>query len=439
MNIKKITLEKEAFISHAVRFGVPTSILAEVCEVREHTIYKYTANIRKDLIKEFIGYELLLEMFKLYAWSITEPIAFNNALGYSEKMTKALYRYLKLNIWFSYCKGVFNTVALYDKIVFDPEITVKQREFIVFFYGENKTQFSPEKLFQKIIKEMYITSDYPKSKDMINPEKALNHFLEKFLEKERTQVNHFISKDFLSHIISLSSDFLGYNDFLMLDCYYGLSGEESMTYEDISKLPAFRNITPERIKTIKEKTLDRLKRNHLLFPKIPKWSDCLNVHIEQINNIKQLELNTSKCKKNQDDLFGQALLLAQAVTQYVSPTLITKSLRSAVLTFLPEHLDTIDPQIKYDAIQLEALTTSISNLALSVRTYNALNDRGVVFVWQLCSLDISDLLKLRNFGKKSLSEIEEVVRDFRLCFGLMFNAPTSQYLAEKTKVGPLFS
>jgi DNA-directed RNA polymerase subunit alpha len=37
---------------------------------------------------------------------------------------------------------------------------------------------------------------------------------------------------------------------------------------------------------------------------------------------------------------------------------------------------------------------------------------------ELVSYDIADLLKFRNFGKKSLSELEELVRDKGLTFGI---------------------
>jgi DNA-directed RNA polymerase subunit alpha len=36
----------------------------------------------------------------------------------------------------------------------------------------------------------------------------------------------------------------------------------------------------------------------------------------------------------------------------------------------------------------------------------------------LVSYDIADLLKFRNFGKKSLAELEELVREKSLTFGM---------------------
>jgi DNA-directed RNA polymerase subunit alpha len=36
----------------------------------------------------------------------------------------------------------------------------------------------------------------------------------------------------------------------------------------------------------------------------------------------------------------------------------------------------------------------------------------------LVAYDIADLLKFRNFGKKSLSELEELVREKGLTFGI---------------------
>ncbi len=64
------------------------------------------------------------------------------------------------------------------------------------------------------------------------------------------------------------------------------------------------------------------------------------------------------------------------------------------------------------------LKTSLSDLDLSVRAFNCLKAAEIKFLGDLVKFDIADLLKFRNFGKKSLSELEELVRDKGLTFGM---------------------
>lgn len=64
------------------------------------------------------------------------------------------------------------------------------------------------------------------------------------------------------------------------------------------------------------------------------------------------------------------------------------------------------------------LKTPLSDLDLSVRAYNCLKAAEIRFLHELVQYDIAELLKFRNFGKKSLSELEEVVRDRGLTFGM---------------------
>lgn len=47
---------------------------------------------------------------------------------------------------------------------------------------------------------------------------------------------------------------------------------------------------------------------------------------------------------------------------------------------------------------------------LSTRTINSLNTNNVVYLGDLIALDKSDFLKFRNFGKKSLDEINNLLK-----------------------------
>jgi len=64
------------------------------------------------------------------------------------------------------------------------------------------------------------------------------------------------------------------------------------------------------------------------------------------------------------------------------------------------------------------LKTPLADLDLSVRAYNCLKAAEIKTLGELVSYHIEDLLKFRNFGKKSLSELEEFVREKGMNFGM---------------------
>lgn len=81
----------------------------------------------------------------------------------------------------------------------------------------------------------------------------------------------------------------------------------------------------------------------------------------------------------------------------------------------PEKKDEVDENF----LQMrKLLKTPLSELDLSVRAYNCLKAADIKTLGDLVSYNIADLLKFRNFGKKSLTELEELVADKNLSFGM---------------------
>lgn len=64
------------------------------------------------------------------------------------------------------------------------------------------------------------------------------------------------------------------------------------------------------------------------------------------------------------------------------------------------------------------LKTSLEDLDLSVRAYNCLKAAKINTLGDLVQYETHELLKFRNFGKKSLVEIEELLQDKNLAFGM---------------------
>ena len=66
----------------------------------------------------------------------------------------------------------------------------------------------------------------------------------------------------------------------------------------------------------------------------------------------------------------------------------------------------------------QLLKTKLVDMDLSVRALNCLKAADVETLADLVSLNKHDLLKFRNFGKKSLTELEELVKSKNLNFGM---------------------
>ena len=101
---------------------------------------------------------------------------------------------------------------------------------------------------------------------------------------------------------------------------------------------------------------------------------------------------------------------------------------------LRHHLDVFvgsdDSQVEFDqtpeAVSQEntklrkLLNMSVNEIELSVRAANCLNNANITTVGQLALKSEAEMLKYRNFGKKSLNEIKDKLEELKLGLGLKF-------------------
>ena len=66
----------------------------------------------------------------------------------------------------------------------------------------------------------------------------------------------------------------------------------------------------------------------------------------------------------------------------------------------------------------QLLKTKLSDMQLSVRALNCLKSAEVEILGELVGFNKNDLLKFRNFGKKSLTELDELLAQKNLSFGM---------------------
>jgi DNA-directed RNA polymerase subunit alpha len=79
-------------------------------------------------------------------------------------------------------------------------------------------------------------------------------------------------------------------------------------------------------------------------------------------------------------------------------------------------------QSEENAALKKILNMSVNEIELSVRAANCLNNANITTVGQLAMKTEAEMLKYRNFGKKSLNEIKEKLQELGLSLGMSFEA-----------------
>jgi DNA-directed RNA polymerase subunit alpha len=74
----------------------------------------------------------------------------------------------------------------------------------------------------------------------------------------------------------------------------------------------------------------------------------------------------------------------------------------------------------------ENLDKSVEELELSVRSYNCLKNANIRTIRELVQKTEGEMLKTKNFGRKSLNEIKEILTGMGLSLGMRLDQPSAQ-------------
>jgi DNA-directed RNA polymerase subunit alpha len=121
-----------------------------------------------------------------------------------------------------------------------------------------------------------------------------------------------------------------------------------------------------------------------------------------------LDIETDGSIHPEDALKGAANILIKHFMLFSDQTMTFETAK-------PEEEETVDEEMLH---MRKLLKTSLSDLDLSVRAYNCLKAADIKTLGDLARLEISDMMKFRNFGKKSLAELEQLMTEKNLNFGM---------------------
>jgi len=101
-----------------------------------------------------------------------------------------------------------------------------------------------------------------------------------------------------------------------------------------------------------------------------------------------------------------------------SATVLIDHFRLVEALAKPEVLE-VTEQISEEVIKIRnLLNLTIDEMELSVRSHNCLQAAGIKYIYELVSKEESEMLKYKNFGRKSLTELVEKLDEMGISFGM---------------------
>jgi DNA-directed RNA polymerase subunit alpha len=166
-------------------------------------------------------------------------------------------------------------------------------------------------------------------------------------------------------------------------------------------VPAAENVSPEQ-------TIGVIPIDSIFTPIRNVKYDVENVRIGDKNDFEKVTLDiTTDGSITPDDALTQAAKVLRDHIQLFINFDIEQEEEQAV-----SQKDSEKERIK------KILLTNVDDLELSVRSHNCLKAANIKNLSDLVRKDESEMLKFRNFGRKSLAELMEIVENLGLEFGM---------------------
>ncbi len=113
-----------------------------------------------------------------------------------------------------------------------------------------------------------------------------------------------------------------------------------------------------------------------------------------------------------------------AITPQDAIGLASKLIKDHMSIFInfEEQPEVVEESVEsYNDPRVEHLDRSVEELELSVRSYNCLKNANIQTIRELVQKSENEMLKTKNFGRKSLNEIKEILNKMGLSLGMKFD------------------
>jgi DNA-directed RNA polymerase subunit alpha len=177
-------------------------------------------------------------------------------------------------------------------------------------------------------------------------------------------------------------------------------------------VPASKQIIPDQ-------TIGIIPIDSIFTPVENVRYDIENVRIGESNEYEKLtlELTTDGSITPEEAMSGAGVILRDHINMFINFD-------------VEQEEDKVDNEkdLEFERVR-KILITNVDDLELSVRSHNCLKAANIKTMGDLVRKDESEMLKFRNFGRKSLAELMDIVENYNLEFGM----DVDKYLNDKTE------
>ncbi len=169
-----------------------------------------------------------------------------------------------------------------------------------------------------------------------------------------------------------------------------------------------KGYVPSTEQNIADQTIGIIPIDSIYTPIKKVTYDVKNVRIGESNDFEALtlEITTDGSLTPEDALSNAGSVLRDHINLFINFDVEQE-----------EHKVETEKDAETERIK-KILLTSVDDLELSVRSHNCLKAANIKTLGDLVRKDESEMLKFRNFGRKSLSELVEIVENYGLDFGM---------------------
>jgi hypothetical protein len=412
MNTLKFTTDTKRELLSLYKIGLPTVILAKLFEVATATVIKNLPKEAKENAQYFKepNPQKRLELLKLYAWLIADEkeCAIESQTFRITKAAPLLFEYLRLKEWQRVLDGAVASYNLANQNRFHESVPEGYQRLINDLVPALQIKVRGKALLAEALTHMHSqTIPFPEVEDISNPIVALTGFLQERFICNETFARYYdqVFVDRIELVLSGKSE----RKRLFLKAAYGIGDTTTGQLLDRYNLgPASGDEYKRRAFNSVQLYILRDLQNPLA-ASITQRKLVIEAEETKQTTARELALIQKTSSRDISSLQEKLSKVCKAVAGKVSiPEHIAKIIKSYVGE-IPE----LDSSLK------KILETPLEDLDLSVRAFNCLKASKINSLRELVQYDVEELKKFRNFGQKSLSEIDQLLQEKGLSFGMV--------------------
>jgi len=380
------------------KLGVPIKVLAKFAEVSVSAVLKYlNKKIDSDVARE-TQKEKTLELLKLYAWIISEPDGCVVGTGVKSitKLIPLLHSYLSLKKHEDFIDGAISTYNLMNQNRFSNDVQEEYRSLIDALFPPEKIKISGKQQLEAMLKKMHFEEiSFPDAVNINSSKKVCVSILTALVPK-----NTFGTYFDDSFVLLLQKVMKRFDERLLFDIqHHHLIVHKHPSYHEDRAPGTVRASYTKGLRILRSWVMNRIRT---LLPEIEELEIKLSWSTEELQDIK---------KKYADLEHGSNGTLMKIIS-------ILKRLHKEKPKdqFILEMLTLL--KVEEDNSPKANLYIPIVDLDLSVRALGTLKHFDVEFLWEITKLDVYDLLRARNTGKQTVTEIQDILKQHNLSFGM---------------------